>query len=37
MVVHAEQRGDEIVVGVRGNIYVNGADFDFAGGEAPTA
>jgi len=35
MVVHAEQSANEIVVDARGNIYVNGADFDFAGGEAP--
>jgi sugar lactone lactonase YvrE len=35
IVVHAEQHGNEIVVDGRGNIYVNGADFDFAGGEAP--
>jgi sugar lactone lactonase YvrE len=35
MVTHAEQRGNEIVVDRRGNIYINGADFDFAGGEVP--
>jgi sugar lactone lactonase YvrE len=35
MVVHAEQSANEIVVDGRGNIYLNGADFDFAGGEAP--
>ena len=35
MVTHAEQGGNEIVVDGRGNIYINGADFDFAGGEAP--
>jgi sugar lactone lactonase YvrE len=35
MVTHAEQGGNEIVVDRRGNIYINGADFDFAGGEAP--
>ncbi len=35
MVTHAEQRGNEIVVDGRGNIYINGADFGFAGGEAP--
>ena len=35
MVTHAEQRGNEIVVDARGNIYINGADFNFAGGEAP--
>jgi sugar lactone lactonase YvrE len=34
-VVHAEQHGNEIVVDRRGNVYLNGADFDFAGGEAP--
>jgi sugar lactone lactonase YvrE len=34
-VVHAEQSANEIVVDGRGNVYVNGADFDFAGGEAP--
>lgn len=35
LVTHATQGGNEIVVDGRGNIYVNGADFDFAGGEAP--
>ncbi|MDR0359190.1 MAG: SMP-30/gluconolactonase/LRE family protein [bacterium] len=35
MVTHTEQGGNEIVVSGRGNIYVNGADFDFAGGETP--
>lgn len=35
VVVHADQGGNEIVVDGRGNIYVNGADFDFSGGEAP--
>lgn len=35
VLVHAEQGGNEIVVDARGNIYLNGADFDFAGGEAP--
>ncbi|MEU4389467.1 SMP-30/gluconolactonase/LRE family protein [Kribbella sp. NPDC023855] len=35
VVVHAGQGGNEIVVDGRGNTYVNGADFDFAGGEAP--
>ncbi|MER5999708.1 SMP-30/gluconolactonase/LRE family protein [Nonomuraea angiospora] len=34
-VVVAEQGGNEIVVDGRGNIYINGADFDFAGGGAP--
>ncbi|MEV4578342.1 SMP-30/gluconolactonase/LRE family protein [Nonomuraea jabiensis] len=31
----AEQGGNEIVVDGRGNVYINGADFDFAGGAAP--
>jgi sugar lactone lactonase YvrE len=35
MVVHAEQRANEIVVDGRGNIYLNGADFDFAAGAPP--
>src|SRR5215469_2164677 len=35
MVAHSEQGGNEIVVDARGNIYVNGADFDFVGGGAP--
>jgi sugar lactone lactonase YvrE len=35
MVVHAEQRANEIVVAGRGNAYVNGADFNFPAGEAP--
>jgi sugar lactone lactonase YvrE len=35
MVTHADQHANEIVVDGRGNIYLNGADFDFAGGEAP--
>ena len=34
MAVHAEQSANEIVVDGRGNIYLNGADFDFVG-EAP--
>jgi sugar lactone lactonase YvrE len=34
-VVHADQHGNEIVVDGRGNAYLNGADFNFAGGEAP--
>ncbi|ALG14932.1 SMP-30/gluconolactonase/LRE family protein [Kibdelosporangium phytohabitans] len=34
-VVVTEQGANEIVVDSRGNIYMNGADFDFAGGEAP--
>ena len=35
MVVHAEQSANEIVVDGRGNIYLNGADFDFVGGAPP--
>ena len=35
MVTLAEQKANEIVVDARGNIYLNGADFNFAGGEAP--
>ncbi len=35
MVTVAEQKSNEIVVDARGNIYLNGADFNFAGGEAP--
>jgi sugar lactone lactonase YvrE len=35
VVTVAEQAANEIVVDARGNIYLNGADFDFAGGEAP--
>ena len=35
MVTVVEQHANEIVVDGRGNIYLNGADFDFAGGEAP--
>src|SRR6266571_4022953 len=34
MVTLAEQSANEIVVDGRGNIYINGADFNFAGGEA---
>ena len=34
MVTHAGQGGTEIVVDGRGNIYINGADFNFSGGEA---
>src|SRR5690242_8320390 len=30
--LHADQGGNEIVVDGRGNAYVNGADFNFAGG-----
>ncbi|MEV5962213.1 SMP-30/gluconolactonase/LRE family protein [Kribbella sp. NPDC051952] len=33
--VFAEQHANEIVVDARGNTYLNGADFNFAGGEAP--
>lgn len=33
--VLAEQKANELVVDAHGNIYLNGADFDFAGGEAP--
>jgi len=36
MAVHAEQAANEIVVDLRGNVYVNGADFDFAAGAPPT-
>jgi len=35
MVIHAEQGANEIVVDARGNIYLNGADFNFVGGGAP--
>lgn len=35
VVVLAEQKANEIVVDGRGNAYLNGAAFDFAGGEAP--
>jgi sugar lactone lactonase YvrE len=35
MVTMADQAANEIVVDGRGNVYLNGADFDFAGGEAP--
>jgi sugar lactone lactonase YvrE len=35
MVTIAGQPANEIVVDGRGNVYLNGADFDFAGGEAP--
>lgn len=31
----AERAANEIVVDTRGNTYLNGADFDFRGGEAP--
>jgi sugar lactone lactonase YvrE len=35
MVTLAEQKANEIVGDGRGNVYINGADFNFAGGEAP--
>ncbi|HEU5352957.1 MAG TPA: SMP-30/gluconolactonase/LRE family protein [Actinocrinis sp.] len=35
MVVYTEQHANEIVVDGRGNIYINGADFDFAAGAPP--
>jgi len=35
MITLAEQKANEIVVDGRGNIYLNGADFNFSGGEAP--
>jgi sugar lactone lactonase YvrE len=35
MAVHAGQRANEIVVDGRGNIYLNGADFNFAAGAPP--
>ena len=35
MTTHAEVSANEIVVDARGNIYVNAADFNFVGGEAP--
>ncbi|WP_028923289.1 SMP-30/gluconolactonase/LRE family protein [Pseudonocardia acaciae] len=35
LVVHAEQRANEIVVDGRGNIYLNGADFNFVAGAPP--
>jgi sugar lactone lactonase YvrE len=35
MAVHAEQHANEIVVDGRGNIYLNGADFDFVAGAPP--
>jgi sugar lactone lactonase YvrE len=36
LVTVAKQHANEIVVDGRGNIYINGADFDFVGGGAPT-
>ena len=35
MVTIADQHANEIVVDGRGNVYINGADFDFVGGGAP--
>ena len=35
MAVHAEQGANEIVVDGRGNVYLNGADFDFVAGAPP--
>jgi sugar lactone lactonase YvrE len=35
MTTLADRGANEIVVDRRGYVYVNGADFDFAGGEAP--
>src|SRR4051794_762557 len=35
VVVVADQKANETVVVAHGNVYLNGADFDFAGGEAP--
>ena len=35
MAIHAEQSANEIVVDGRGNIYLNGADFDFVAGAPP--
>lgn len=35
MTVVAEQKVNEIAVDGRGNVYLDGADFDFSGGEAP--
>src|SRR5260370_705066 len=36
MVTLAEQHANEMVVDGRGNVYLNGADFNFVAGEAPT-
>jgi len=33
---YSEQGGNEVVVDPAGHVYVNGADFDFAGGGEPT-
>ncbi|WP_112241014.1 SMP-30/gluconolactonase/LRE family protein [Kribbella monticola] len=35
VVVHADQKANEIVVDRTGHVYLNGADFNFSGGEAP--
>ncbi|TCK25550.1 SMP-30/gluconolactonase/LRE family protein [Pseudonocardia endophytica] len=35
LVRHCERGGNEIVVDAAGHVYVDGADFDFAGGGAP--
>ena len=35
MVTLAEQHANEIVVNASGNIYINGADFEFVGGGTP--
>jgi sugar lactone lactonase YvrE len=35
MAVVAEQKANEIAVDGRGHVYLDGADFDFSGGEAP--
>jgi sugar lactone lactonase YvrE len=35
LVVHADQRANEIVVDGRGHIYLNGADFNFVAGAPP--
>ncbi|WP_225732080.1 MULTISPECIES: SMP-30/gluconolactonase/LRE family protein [unclassified Nocardia] len=35
LAVHVEQRANEIVVDGRGNIYLNGADFEFVAGAPP--
>jgi sugar lactone lactonase YvrE len=36
VVTLADQHANEIVVDGRGNVYINGADFDFVAGAAPT-
>ena len=35
MAIHAEQHANEIVVDARGNIYLDGADFNFTAGAPP--